>query len=322
MSTNTNTSFRAVPTNGVNLKIAEAGSGPLVILCHGFPESWYCWRHQLKPLADAGFHVVAPDMRGYGGSDKPEAIEAYDQIELTNDMAGIVDALGYDTAVIIGHDWGAPVAWNTALRFPDKIRAVGALSVPYTPRGDIPPLDMMKEIFKDQFFYILYFQEPGVAEAELEADIPRFVRMFMHLGSAAMDYESVPATRPADAKLLDDMPDPGAVPSFLTQEEFDYYVNEFSKNGLRAPLNWYRNMNRSWERLADFKGAKITQPSCFIVGRQEGVLRMSADPELKTLPDVLPNLTEITWIENCGHWTSQEKPQEVTNALLKFLKGL
>jgi pimeloyl-ACP methyl ester carboxylesterase len=319
-------SFRTLPTNGINLKVAEAGKasgGPLVILCHGFPESWYSWRHQLAPIGDAGFHVVAPDMRGYGGSDKPTAIDAYDIIELTNDMSGLIDTLGYDDAIIIGHDWGAPVAWNSALRFPEKISAVGAISIPFTPRGDAPPLDLMKQIFKDQFFYILYFQEAGVAEAELEGDVPRFLRMFMHMGSAAMDLDALATQpKPADAKLLDGLPDPDGVPGFLTQEEFDFYVNEFEANGLSTPLNYYRNVNRSWERTADLAGKLIQQPSMLIVGRQEGVLRMSADPELKNIRDVLPNLKQLTWIENCGHWTQQEKPQEVTDAMVKFLKSL
>ena len=164
---------RRVETNGISLNIAEAGEGsaPLVLMLHGFPESWYSWRHQFKPLAEAGFHAVAPDMRGYGKSDKPADITAYNQVEVVNDIIGLIPALGYETAIVLGHDWGAPTAWGCALHHPDKITAVGALSVPFSPRPDAPPLDTLKLIFKDLFFYQLYFQTPGVAEAELEADI-------------------------------------------------------------------------------------------------------------------------------------------------------
>jgi phenylacetate-CoA oxygenase PaaJ subunit len=164
-------SERRIATNDIELNIAEAGEGPLVLLLHGFPESWYSWRHQFKALAEAGYHVVAPDMRGYGKSDKPAAIEAYNQVEVVNDVIGLIPALGYKTAVVIGHDWGAPTAWAAALHHPNVVRAVGALSVPFLPRSPVPPMAMLRAIFAGQFFYQLYFFEPGVAEAEFEADI-------------------------------------------------------------------------------------------------------------------------------------------------------
>ena len=172
---------RRVDTNGITLNIAEQGNGPLVILLHGFPESWYSWRHQFEPIANAGYHVVAPDMRGYGKSDKPDEILAYNQVEVVNDIIGLIPALGHETAVVIGHDWGAPTAWSTALFHPDKVSAVGALSVPFSPRAEAPPLDTLKAIFKDMFFYQLYFQEPGVAEAELEQNIKQALRKFYHI---------------------------------------------------------------------------------------------------------------------------------------------
>ena len=180
----TELTHRMVETNGIKIHLAEQGEGPVVLMLHGFPESWYSWRHQLPALADAGYHVICPDVRGYGQSDAPEAIEAYSMKQLTADAVGILDALDIENAVVVGHDWGAPMAWNSAFLYPDRFRAVVGMSVPFSQRGPMPPTQLFKQVFKDNFFYILYFQEPGVAEAELEADVRRFLRLFMHSASA------------------------------------------------------------------------------------------------------------------------------------------
>ena len=198
---------RRVATNGISLIIAEQGEGPLVLMLHGFPESWYSWRHQFAPLAAAGFHAVAPDMRGYGKSDKPHEISAYNQVEVVADIIGLIPALGAETAVVIGHDWGAPTAWSAAAQHPGQVRAVGTLSVPYSPRPEAPPLDMLREAFKGQFFYQLYFQEPGVAEAEFEADIRTALRKFLFLASGQSDASTL-ATKQPDDDLLSGLPDP------------------------------------------------------------------------------------------------------------------
>jgi len=170
---------RFVETNGIRMHIAEAGSGPLVVLLHGFPESWYSWRHQLTALSEAGFHVVAPDQRGYGQTDRPEAIEAYTMLHLVGDVIGLLDVLGEPQATLIGHDWGAPVAWHTALFRPDRVRAVGGLSVPFRPRGGRPPLTMLREL-RGENFYQIYFQQPGLAEADLERDIRTTMRTTLY----------------------------------------------------------------------------------------------------------------------------------------------
>ena len=182
---------RTVKTNSINMHIAEAGRGPLVLLVHGFPESWYSWRHQLPALAAAGYHAVAPDVRGYGRTDAPEPIEAYSMKNMTADMAGVVDALGEKTAVVVGHDWGAPIAWHSALLYPDRFRAVAGLSVPYTPRAPMPPTQLFKQVFANQFFYILYFQKPGVAEAELQADVRKSMRLFLYMASRGAGIWSI-----------------------------------------------------------------------------------------------------------------------------------
>jgi pimeloyl-ACP methyl ester carboxylesterase len=311
---------RRVATNGIELNIAEQGEGPLVIMLHGFPESWYSWRHQFAPLAEAGYHAVAPDMRGYGKSDKPADISAYNQVEVTRDVIGLIDALGYDTAVVIGHDWGAPTAWSAALNHPDRVNAVGALSVPFTPRADRPPLDTLKEIFKDRFFYQLYFQEPGMAEAELEANVRTALRKFIHMASGEMDSEHFLKERPADADLLSDLPDPEQMGAWLTDEDLDFYVAEFERTGFRGPLNYYRNHNLTWELTA---GAPTTieQPAMFVAGAKDGVIVMAAEA-LQKLPERVPNLIVNELIDGIGHWTQQEAPEAVNEAMLRFLRAL
>ena len=194
---------RTIKTNGINLHIAEQGEGPVVLMLHGFPESWYSWRHQLPALADAGFHAIAPDIRGYGQSDAPEAIDAYSMKQLTADAVGLLDALDVETAVVVGHDWGAPMAWNSAFLYPERFRAVVGMSVPFSQRGPIRPTQLFKRVFQDKFFYILYFQEPGVAEAELEADVRRFLRLFMNSISADGPDRALIPEKKKGMKLLE-----------------------------------------------------------------------------------------------------------------------
>jgi len=307
---------RRVATNGIALNIAEQGDGPLVLLLHGFPESWYSWRHQFEPLANAGYHAVAPDMRGYGKSDKPDAIEAYNQVEVVNDIIGLVGALGYETAVVIGHDWGAPTAWSSALHHPEIVRAVGALSVPFSPRAERPPLDTMKEVFKDRFFYQLYFQEPGVAEAEFERDVRLALRKFMYMASGDAEFSVIRPKTP-DQDLLSDLPDPAKMPDWLTPEDLDFYVGEFERSGFRGPLNYYRNHNLTWE-LTRGAPTRIQQRAMFVAGDKDGVIVMAAEA-LKRLPENVPQLKINELIPGIGHWTQQEAPAEVNEALLRFL---
>ena len=308
---------RRVATNGIALNIAEAGNGPLVLLLHGFPESWYSWRHQFEPLAAAGYHVVAPDMRGYGKSDRPFAIEAYNQYTVVNDIAGLIPALGYDTAVVIGHDWGAPTAWASALHHPDRVTAVGALSVPFSPRPATPPMATMRAVFKDTFFYQLYFQTAGVAEAEFERDLRVALRKFLYLGSGEADLSGVQPKAP-DADLLSDLPDPAQLPEWLSEADLDFYVGEFTRSGMRGPLNYYRNHDLTWALTAGAPQT-IAQPAMFVAGAKDGVILMAAEA-LKQLPTRVPNLLINELIPGIGHWTQQEAPARVNDALLDFLR--
>jgi pimeloyl-ACP methyl ester carboxylesterase len=310
---------RRVRTNGITLNVAERGEGPLVLLLHGFPESWYSWRHQFAALADAGYHAVAPDMRGYGKSEAPDAVEAYNQVEVMRDIVGLIPELGHETAVVVGHDWGAPTAWGCALHYPDRVRAVGALSVPFSPRPDAPPLDTLREVFKDQFFYQLYFQEPGVAEEEFERDLAGALRKFLVMASADTDLAAMPA-KAADADLLSDIPYPERLPDWLTEQDLAFYVGEFSRSGFRGPLNYYRNHNLTWELTADAP-REISQPAMFVAGDKDGVIVMAAEA-LQKLPERVRDLRINRLVPGIGHWTQQEAPEAVNGALLEFLAGL
>lgn len=313
---------RTIATNGINMHIAEAGNGPLVLMVHGFPELWYSYRHQIPALADAGYHAVAIDVRGYGQTDRPEAIEAYSMKHMTADVVGVLDALGEETAVVVGHDWGSPIAWNSAVLYPERFRAVIAMSVPFLQRSPAPPTTLFKQMFGDTFFYILYFQKPGIAEAELEADPARSMRLFLFAasGDARPDTANF-MTKKKDSKFLEGMPEPESLPSWLTEDDIAYFASEFARTGFRGGLNRYRNMDRDWEELPQLEGAKVQQPALFIYGDRDGVIAMNpAGPE--AMKQNVPNLRGLVKLPGAGHWTQQERPDEVNAAMIDFLKGL
>ncbi|WP_141772951.1 alpha/beta fold hydrolase [Mycobacterium malmoense] len=312
---------RLVDTNGVQLRVIEAGDrgAPVVILAHGFPELSYSWRHQIPALAEAGYHVLAPDQRGYGGSSRPGAIEAYNIHELTADLAGLLDDVGAERAVWIGHDWGAAVVWNAPLLHPDRVAAVAALSIPPLPRPQVPPTQAFRTLFGDNFFYILYFQEPGVADAELDADPARTMRRVM-AGRPALDQSAaMRMLAPGPEGFVDRLPEPDGLPDWLSQDELDYYINEFSRTGFTGGLNWYRNFDRNWETTAELAGAKIPVPSLFIAGTSDPVLAFTRADRAS---EVIAGPYRQVMIEGAGHWLQQERPDEVNAALLEFLNGL
>jgi epoxide hydrolase A/B len=314
---------RTFETNGIRMHVAEQGSGPLVILCHGFPESWYSWRHQLQALAEAGFHAVAPDMRGYGQTDAPKDIESYTLLHLVGDMVGLVDALGAESAVIAGHDWGAPVAWGTALLRPDRFRAVIGLSVPFRPRGPVKPSTLMPQT-DDAIFYQLYFQTPGVAEAELQRDVRATMRRLAYTGSGdAPPRQSGLGMVTRGGGLLDHTVDPASLPSWLTAADIEFYVAEFSRTGFRGGLNWYRNIDRNWELLAPYAGALVTVPALYVAGDRDLVVNFRGmDQLIPNLAKFVPKLRKTLMLPGCGHWTQQERPREVNAAMVEFLKSL
>jgi pimeloyl-ACP methyl ester carboxylesterase len=313
---------QVINTNGINMHIAEQGQGPLVILCHGFPELWYSWRHQLPALAEAGYHVVAPDQRGYGQTDRPDTIEAYTLLHLTGDMVGLVQALGEERAVIIGHDWGAPVAWFCALLRPDIFHAIGSLSAPYRPRAEIRPTEAMKLIAGEQQFYQQYFQEPGKAEAEFEAEVRTTMLKFLYAGSGdALPEQRLRLVFGKSAKFLDSATVPATLPAWLTAQDLDVFTKEFEWTGFRGGLNWYRNVDRTWELTPFLRGAKLQQPSLFVAGEQDVVVTLVRQA-IENLKDAMPNLRTKVLLPGAGHWIQQERPTEVNTLLIEFLAAL
>jgi len=313
---------REVETNGIRMHVAEQGTGPLVVLCHGFPESWYSWRHQLGALSAAGFHAVAPDMRGYGRTEAPTDIEAYTLCHLVGDMVGLVGALGETSAVIAGHDWGAPVAWHAALLRPDVFRAVIGLSVPYRPRGAVRPTTVMPRT-NDAIFYQLYFQNPGVAEAELERDVRATIRRLAYGGSGDAPVRGTIGMVPRHGGFLEQTADPEKLPPWLTTADVEFYAGEFARTGFRGGLNWYRNIDRNWELLAPFAGARVSVPALYVAGDRDLVVRFPGmDQLLPNLSKFVPKLQQTVMLPGCGHWTQQERPREVNDAMLEFLKSV
>jgi pimeloyl-ACP methyl ester carboxylesterase len=322
---------RTIKANGISLNVAEQGDGPIVLLCHGFPEGWYSWRHQLEALAAAGYHAIAPDMRGYGKSDRPEAIDQYTIFHMVGDLVGVLDAVEAKDAVIVGHDWGAQIAWHTARLRPDRFRAAAILSVPYRPRGKVRPTSVMPQTAEAQF-YQLYFQEPGAAEAEFERDPRATLGAMLYGGSgegaAAIRANAERAGRPAGVGmvsrkdgLLPKVPVP--LPSWLSAADLDYYGGEFARSGFRGPLNYYRNIDRNWELMGAFEGVKVVVPSLYIAGDHDMVIAFpGAAEQIANMKQSVPQLREIKMLPGCGHWTQQERPQEVNAALVDFLRSL
>lgn len=314
---------RMVETNRIRLHVAEIGEGPAVVLCHGWPETWYSWRHQLPALAGAGFRVLAPDMRGYGKSDRPEPVEAYTQLHIVGDMVGLLDALGLEQAVIIGHDWGAPAAWHSALMRPDRFRAVAGLSVPYRPRGKVSAIEAFKAGGMETI-YMMYFQEPGVAEREFEKDVARALRSVYYSASGSLpEGKRWHPFVPPGKGLLDTGFEPEMPLPWLSAADLAEYVKDFTASGFRGGFNWYRNLHRNWELMAPFAGAPIRQPSLFIAGSRDGVIRMPGmRVGFEEMREVLPGLRRSVIIDGPGHWVQQEAPGQVNALLIDFLKGL
>ena len=321
--------FKTVTANGIKLRLAMQGSGPLLVLCHGWPESWYSWRHQIPALANAGYTAVAYDVRGYGESDKPHAVEAYTLKELAADVVGIGDALGFDRFITIGHDWGGPIALTTAQLYPDRVYATGSLSVPHLTRPPLPTLDLWRELYKDRFFYQLYFLNEGIAEAEFEADVAKSLFLvYTAIDARGMHHQRANeeggfiGIKPPNAQLLDGMTRFDSFPNWFSQDDLDYLTSQFELSGKRGPYNRYRAQNLDWHELAHLDGARIQQPAFFITGELDPVssfvpLSTSFIDHVRKNYD---NLLMAQELPNVGHWTAEEAPEAVNEALLAFLQ--
>jgi pimeloyl-ACP methyl ester carboxylesterase len=313
---------RIIETNGVQLHTVEAGApdAPVVVLAHGFPELAYSWRHQIPVLAAAGYHVLAPDQRGYGRSTRPADIADYNIAALSGDVVGLLDDVGAEKAVFIGHDWGAPVVWSSAQLHPDRVAAVVGLSVPPVPRSQVPPTQAFRTIFGDNFFYMLYFQEPGVADAELDADPARTIKRM--IGGPPRSDDPAAALRmirPGSAGFIDRLPESDGLPDWISPQEIDHYITEFTRTGFTGGLNWYRNLDRNWEILADPPAATIDVPAMFIAGTDDPVLSFMRRDRAA---DVVTGRYREVLIDGAGHWLQQERADEVNEVLLDFLSSL
>ena len=313
-----------VQVGNIRMRVAVQGNGPLVLMCHGFPESWISWRHQMAALANAGYRAVAPDMRGYGGTDAPPDPDSYTMLHHVGDMVELAKLCATDAAapVIVGHDWGAPVAWNAALLRPDLFRGVVGMSVPFVPPS---PIDMLGALEAGgiKTFYMQYFQTQGLAEAELEADPEATIRRVWYSMSGDGPGRTVAGIMSPGAGFLAATAEPESLPDWLKAEDVAYVAAEFRRTGFRGGLNWYRSMRRTSELLAPWRGAVVTLPSLFITGARDDVLRFPGmDARVKQLRNVLPGLRGSHIVDGAGHWIQRERAGEVSNLLLKFLAEL
>jgi pimeloyl-ACP methyl ester carboxylesterase len=317
--------FETVRNGDIDLNVAVAGEGPLIVCVHGWPELWYSWRHQLSHFVPLGFKVAAMDVRGYGNSSRPAPVEAYTMRAITADVAAVIDALSDGQAILFGHDWGAPIVWNTALIHADKVRAVAGLSVPYMPRGEQSFLRLAEQVYAGKFFYQLYFQTEGVAEAEFERDVRDSLRRIYY--SASGDFRSEHAgafmVKPPSAGFLDGLPDPQPFPAWMSDADLDVFTAAFEKSGFRGPLNRYRAQHQDFEELAEFKHKPITQPACFIAGERDPVRRFVPGIDLyDRAGDHLADFRGTTIIPKVGHWVQQEAPEATNAALEVFVQSL
>ena len=304
---------RIYRTGEINMEVYELGEGFPVILAHGFPELAYSWRFQMPALAEAGYRVIAPNQRGYGATDKPEPVEAYDIRHLCGDMAGLMDALGLEKAIFVGHDWGGPVVWNMPLLYPDRVAGVVGMSVPFMPRGDHDPVTVMEQVFGPEHYIVHFNRQPGVADAAFAANPERFFENIFRLFPVGVQLSEPPRKRPSfnvSLMALLDLTDPSGEP-LMSREEMDVFLTAFDRGGFTGPINWYRNITRNWETSADLP-QRIDVPCAMIYGSHDIV------PKGGDVADYVPNLESITL--DCGHWIQQEKPDEVNAFLLDWLK--
>jgi pimeloyl-ACP methyl ester carboxylesterase len=314
---------RVVETNGIRLRTLEAGrrGDPLVVLAHGFPELAYSWRHQLPVLAAAGYHVLAPDQRGYGGSSRPEAVEAYDIAALTGDLVGLLDDVDAQSAVWVGHDLGGMIVWAAGHLLPDRVAGVVGLNFPPAPRGKLPPTQAFRKMVGDSFLYMLYFQQSGVADVELDQNPARALLRILSfdLPSLAAPDVALRMIAPGPMGFIDRLPEPGSPPDWLSADEFDYYTAEFTRTGFTGALNWYRNFDRNWDILADPAAATIDVPTLCIVGT--GDPTQGFTPRDRVAEVVTGSYREVI-LDGAGHWLQEEVSDEVSDELLKFLAAL
>ena len=330
MSSQFNFKEGVVYANGIELHYVEHGSGPLVLFCHGWPESWYSWRHQLQTVGDAGYRAVALHMRGYGKTTQPEDVEAYTISSLVGDVVGSVAGLGESEAIVVGHDWGGPVAWYSALMRPDVFRAVAVLSVPFNPPFPLPAgidlNDVMRESAAGRQYYRLFFQEQGVAEADFERDVRKSMLGVLYVFSGDIVRDQIHEIGwdghfPIDETMTEQFVIPEKLPEWLTEADLDFYVKEHTAAGFSGGFNWYRNIKRLPAHLAPFVGKSLEQPALYLYGEHDLVAGNTPEA-LHSMQATLPDLRKCLKFEGAGHWLQQERADEVNKELIEFFASL
>jgi pimeloyl-ACP methyl ester carboxylesterase len=293
---------RRIAANGIELNVLDEGEGPPVVLLHGFPELAFSWRHQVPALTGSGFRVLAPDLRGFGRSSAPAEVEGYDMVSLCADVCGLLDAVGEQKAIVVGHDWGASLAWHLAILHPQRVRAVAGLSVPFVPRAPAPPVSILRRQLGEDF-YMVWFQQPGVADAALARDVRR----------------TLTTSRQWTSAWAEDDPEPPRRPGWLSEQELDVYVESFERTGFTGGLNWYRNIDRNWELTEPVADRRVEQPALFLTGERDPVRRFMPG---ETMRGWVTDLREEVVVDGAGHWVQQEEPELVNASLLRFLGAL
>lgn len=316
---------KSVDVNGITLSCLEAGQGPAVLLCHGFPETSRSWHKQIPVLAAAGYRAIAPDLRGYGESSCPTSSDEYTAFHIVGDLIALMDALSVERAVVVGSDWGATIAWQMALMRPDRVRGVIALGVPMMGRAPKPPTHLFPRT-DHALFYTLYFQEPGLAECELERDVSTTLRRIYHAASG-----DAGPRRPGDGTpnpfgmvslergLLHDLPEPAGLPAWLARADFDAYAAAFARSGFHGGLSYYRNLDRNWQLQTSLEGLRVEVPALFAVGARDAGLAMPGmDHIIAAMPALVPRLRPPVTVDDAGHWLQQERPDTVNGLILSF----
>ena len=313
-------SLVTIDSAGLPMRVADKGQGPAVLFLHGWPESWYSWRHQLLALATAGYRVVAPDMPGYGGSGKLATIEDYNILNLAKHVVGVLDALDIADAVLVGHDWGAAIAWHTIQLYPERFTKLINMSVPLRRRAPKPPMEIYKERFGERFFYQLYFQKPGVAEAEFDTD-PHAILSRLYCSPDTFRFSPTIEDKDYSAGgWIGRLGEPKNIPAWFSEAELDYYVSEFTRTGFAQGIHYYRNIDRNWELLGDKANNIIEQPTLFIAGEKDNVIGKATREKLfDSMQPLVPNLADVILYPGIGHWVQQEVADEVNQAILDFL---
>ena len=314
---------RMIDTETGQLSVHVEGTGPLILCVHGWPEHSWSWRHQVRHFSNKGYTVAAMDVRGYGDSATPKDIESYALKNLAADTAAVIEALSDEPAILFGHDWGAPITYSTGLLYPEKVRAIAGMSVPYTPAGDVSLLDLMKMVHAGKFFYMVYFQDEGVPEAEFGADPRAALRKIYYSISGDAPSDGLNAEKPADAKMLDGLIDPDPFPAWLTEADLDIYVDAFAKSGWHGPFNRYRALDLDHKYSEPVRGKPLTMPACFIGGEKDPVRQFVPGVDTYAMAGAAcDDFRGATIVPGVGHWVQQEAPEATNAALDAFLADL